>query len=613
MADSLNTYATSLRLADQQTGAAIETYLQALEYYRDIEDGRGEAVALGGLAYLYFNRDTDTCLFYYRAALEVRQGVDDRQLTASSLNGIGQVHYYFLSDSEKALEYFLKAAKIREEIGDWSALGNSFTLAGWTSEDRGELEMAVKYYDQSFYAYKNANSPSMMANARINSAMIYTLTGRYPEALKYLEEAYEISREAKDTRGLGDALMQLANVYAKLGDFSTAVEMCTKALPVFEEAQDTWGVAGVYNNLGVTLQNAGRIEKAAEFYEKALEIYDELNEQQDVLIVLINLGTIEFDRKDYHKAEEYHTRGLEISRNIKSPNEEMICLLNLANDQNRLGKLNDALTNYDAALQLAESLNSPELVWKILVGKGENYKLRGEYARAIEYNEKGLGGIEAIRASLPQEEYRTSYMARERIAYEDVIHMLGELHESNRDKGYDALAFQYAQRSKSRTFLDFLSQTDSSESGQINNWQSTPATLDEVQSSIKDKNTVLLEYSLGDSSSYVWIITEKDHQLIELPARSTLKEQIETLRFALLNPQQDNQEFFLKSGHYLYKTVSREMNVFISLEFRVVFKVLFKSIFPEVDFLGAIYKQRGNHLNFLAAVYQAGESISICI
>ena len=570
MADSLYAYATSLRLADQERETAIKTYLQALEIYREIEDGRGEAVVLGGLGYLYFSTDTDTCLFYYQAALEARRGVDDRQLTASSLNGIGQVHFYFLSDPEKALEYFLQAAEIREEIGDWPALGDSFTLSAWASEDMGKMDLAAKYYDQSFDAFRKAGNPIRMANARISSAMIHKLNGQYPEALEDLEEAYSISEEAKDTRGMGDALTQLADIYAKLGDFDTAVEMCTAALPVFEEVQDNWGIAGVYNNLGIILQDARRIERAAEFYEKALEIYDSLDDQQDVLIVLINLGTIEFDRKNFQKAEEYHSRGLEISRSINAGSEEMICLLNLANDQNRLGKLDDALSNYDAALQLAETFDSPEILWKSMVGKGENYKLRGDYSRAIEYNELGLKGIEEIRGTLPQEEYRTSYMARERIAYEDVIHMLGEMHKSDPDKGYEVLAFQYAQRSKARTFLDFLSETGASESEHGSERLSAPATLDEVKASIIDKNAVLLEYSLGDSSSYVWIITEKEHQLIELPARSSLKEQIETLRFALVNPQQDNQEFFLKSGSYLYNQLIRPAEPYFSKKSNLV-------------------------------------------
>jgi len=569
-ADSISNLGTNLRITGEHNEQAIETYLDALELYRDIEDGRGESVVLGGLGYLYFNRDIDTCLSYYQAALEARQRVDDKQLTASSLNGIGQVHFYFLPDSEETLDYFIRAAEIREEIGDWAALGNSHTLAAWTCEDRGELEKAIEHYDQSFNAYRNAGDSVRMANSRINTAMILKLQGLYPEALAVLEEAYEISFEARDTRGLGDALMQMANVYSILGDYNTAVEKCTEALPVFEEVNDTWGIAGVYNNLGITLQNAGRIERAASFYEKALSIYDTLNEQEDVLVVVINLGTIEFDRKNYLKAEEYHKRGLKISRNMDAPSEEMICLLNLANDQNRLGKLEDALSNYEAALELANSLNSPEIIWKILVGKGENYQLRGDYPRAIEYNELGLSGIDEIRESLPQDEYRTSYMARERVAYEDVIHMLGELHEEDHTKGYDLLAFQYTQRCKSRTFLDLLTQKSYNESEGPSNQKLTTATLFDLQSSLKDKNTVVLEYSLGDSSSYVWVITKKKHQLIKLPARNNLREQVETLRFALMNPQQDNQEFFLKSGLNLYNLLMRPAEKHLSKKSKLI-------------------------------------------
>jgi CHAT domain-containing protein len=94
--------------------------------------------------------------------------------------------------------------------------------------------------------------------------------------------------------------------------------------------------------------------------------------------------------------------------------------------------------------------------------------------------------------------------------------------------------------------------------------------LKEVQSSCLDRNTVFLEYSLGDSSSYLWVITREDHQLFKLPDRKTIQEQIETLRFALLNPKQSNIGFFTQSGFSLYRQIIQPAEQFFSKKSKLV-------------------------------------------
>ncbi len=110
--------------------------------------------------------------------------------------------------------------------------------------------------------------------------------------------------------------------------------------------------------------------------------------------------------------------------------------------------------NYELALKLCREMNQPDSEWRILVGMAENCKLRGDYPSAIEYNEKGLSIIEDLRSSFHSASEKSNYLARERYAFEDVIHMLAEQHEKDPGKGYDLLAFEYAQRCKSRSFLE---------------------------------------------------------------------------------------------------------------------------------------------------------------
>jgi CHAT domain-containing protein len=61
-----------------------------------------------------------------------------------------------------------------------------------------------------------------------------------------------------------------------------------------------------------------------------------------------------------------------------------------------------------------------------------------------------------------------------------------------------------------------------------------PVTLAEVQSSLLDDKTALLEYSLGSDASYLWAVTKSNVSLYKLPARSALDKLATELRAQLI-------------------------------------------------------------------------------
>jgi CHAT domain-containing protein len=62
-------------------------------------------------------------------------------------------------------------------------------------------------------------------------------------------------------------------------------------------------------------------------------------------------------------------------------------------------------------------------------------------------------------------------------------------------------------------------------------------TLDEVQRRVLDDETALLEYSLGEQSSYLWVITRQQAALFKLPAGSTVDQLAMDLRAQLIPPR----------------------------------------------------------------------------
>ena len=620
-ADEIYGIATDLRKSGQNNEEAILTFHQALELYNDIGDVRGKGEVLGGLGYIhYISMNADTCLSYYQKALSARQSADDRYLVGGTLNTIGLIYYNFFNDKEKAIEYFEKAAIVREEIGHWSGLGVTLSKLGEVYKYNGEPEPALQSFEKSYLVNKKVENPFRMAEAKLHSGGILINIGRYPEALDHLKVSLEMSREMSDTLLLGDVYAQLAKAHTYLGDYETAIKHATIAFSMYKAIDDSWGLAGAYNNTGLVLDEVGRLKKASEYYEKSLEIYTELGDQEHLIILSNNLGIIEFNLGNFENAEEYHLQALQISNDIQLESGKLSSLVNLANAQNRLGKLDEALPYYDSALLLSQQLSSPDTEWRVMVGIAENYKLRGDYSKAIEYNEAGLSIIEDLRNTLGNEEYRSSYLARERYAFEDVIHMLGELHEVDQSKEYDLLAFEYAQRCKSRSFLDQMEASNKESTGKKDQLSNKTIKLNDVQNSGIDEHTTILEYSLGDSCSYLWVITRDNHKMIKLPDRKTLREQVETFRFSILDPQQDNITFLRQSGYNLYKQLIQPAEPYMSRKGNLV--ILSDGVLHYVPFQVLISSPPDQHadhpyskLPYLATKYPItyGQSSSVLI
>jgi len=548
IADSLVELALPIRNKETEHEQAIKYYNKALSLYSQLGDQHGEAIIYGALGFIQYYRsavwyqeDAKLMKEYNQKALRIRVAIDDLELVARSLNDLGIFYHVFENDFTQAIQFYERSKKIREKIGDYQRLGSTLIYLTTCYESNGQYVKALDTYQKTFEVNALVGNKSRMAEAMINSAALLRSTGRYNESLQNLDIALQISKELNDQIGVSNTLIELGNTYSDMGNPEKSIELYSEAAEIMRYEEDLQGQAAIYNNIGTVLQEIGRFEKAAEYYRRSLEICEDAGDKKGFGTALGNLGNTFYDLGDFVRAEQNQYRALNISRELEIYDNEIHNLINLSNAQNALGKLDSAQFHCSLALEKATELNSPQLIWISTLNLGDNYERRGDYQKAIEHYELALRIVEDIRLSLSGEEFRTGYMSRERFAFEGMVHLLGSLHQQDPKKGYDEIAFLYAERSKSRAFLDMLS--DSIQ----------PATLQEVQNSLTDNQTTLLEYFLGDSSSCLWVISEKEHKMLVLPGRNDIKDYIETIRFSLIQPDESNLSFLSEAARKLYE------------------------------------------------------------
>ncbi len=342
----------------------------------------------------------------------------------------------------------------------------------------------------------------------------------------------------------------------------TAIEYYEQALLGFQEVGYKAGEGATLSNLGLVYEVLGEPEKAISYYEQSLEIRRLVGDKRGEGRTLDNLGLVYYGLGEPKQAISYFQQSLEILRQVGDKAGEGLSLYNIAFFQRQQGNLLDAKTNIEAAIEI----------------------------------------IENIRGQLISPDLRTSYFASVNDYYQFYIDLLMELDQLNPNSGYNILAFNASEKSRTRTLIELLTEsganiregvapellaqenaifaqlkvieterqelfsTNSSsneaitklkqdeanlyeELARVQNQiratspryaditQPQPLTLEEIQAKILDEQTVLLQYSLGEENSYLWVVTKDSFTSLTLPQTATIQQAANNLRDKITNDQ----------------------------------------------------------------------------
>ncbi|MFN5261551.1 MAG: tetratricopeptide repeat protein, partial [Pseudanabaena sp.] len=111
-----------------QFDAALQSYQQALNIYREIKFRQGELGALGGIGIAYDSLGKyDKAIEFQLQTLAIAREIKDHLGEGNALGNLG-LAYNYLGKYDKAIEYQLQslaiAREIKDRFGEGKALGN---------------------------------------------------------------------------------------------------------------------------------------------------------------------------------------------------------------------------------------------------------------------------------------------------------------------------------------------------------------------------------------------------------------------------------------------------------------------------------------------------------
>ena len=590
--------AESLAVAAQgqrQLDRAESQFRTALGLYRRIGERRREAWVVGSLGVVAFARgDIVAADSMYREALLLRLRLGDPRMVGNTLNALG-ITSQQLRRPGVAHDYFQQARAVRESLPDRSALASTLRLLGTTAAELGEPDSARIAYARALDLAIAVGDSARTAEVLIDSGSLSIAAGEYAAASASLARARAIGVARNDLRLEAGIERAVADMRRRQGRFADAADGLRRAIALDESLRDGPGLALDLISQGRVAVNERDPAAGRAALERALAIADSLKSPGFKAQALNNLAALANFEGDARGAERLGGRALAqatlagdsvlvhdtattlgqqaadagnfkaarswferaFAAGVRLPEEQRSSdYHNLGIVAAHSGRLDDAEKQLHAALDLAEHAGLPDVAWPAILGLGDVAKRRGDFAAALALDRRAAGLIDTLRAEQGAEAQSIAVLGRRMFAFEALIHLLGWLEPRFPDSGYAAEAFQWAERARARAFLDLLEGAAARNGGlAAAREQARTISLKEARAQLGSDREALLEYSVGDSSTSLWVVTRRAARHLLLPPRATLRARAEIFRRGLGDPSGAERRSTLNASRALYRAL----------------------------------------------------------
>jgi CHAT domain-containing protein len=526
---------------------AIEKLEQILPAFRAMEDRAMEFLILNQVGLLYhFLRDLQKALSYYDRALTLCRSMGDREYEASVLNNTGGV-YDILAEPHKALDYYNQALSMFQTLGDSAEQGNTLNNIAVIYANLGDRQKALEDYGKALPLIQKAGNVRREAITLDNIGGIYTVLGEPQRALDYHTRALELRRAVKDPRSEARSLQLIGYAHAAMGNTAMALEYYNQSLAMHRTVGDKSSEATTLNRIALVYTLLGEPQRSLEYNQQALQLVRALGDRKQEAYTLAGIGQAYTFSGQPDKSLEYCRQAITLAQAVEDRSGQAIALQLLAHAERDTGNLVEARKHIEAA----------------------------------------VSRISAMRADISSQLFRTSYLAKEQGGYEFYIDLLMRMHRLNPSEGHDRAALAVSEQARARTLLEVLTESRvdirqgvdpaligrernlsqlldakarrlmqllgqqntreqaealKKEISQIENeyqqvrgeirknsplyaaiTQPQPLSPLEIQQQLLDKDSTLLEYSLGEDRSYLWAVTTDSMKSYVLPKREEIE------------------------------------------------------------------------------------------
>ena len=521
-------------------------YEKALNIFLAIygKDSKSVAIIYGNLGGLYSNlQQYDRGIHYYESALSI--GVKTLGLyhpdIADFYSGLGLI-YHNQNKYDKAILYHEKALEIRLKTLGKLHLDTAYSYhnLGGAYYYQGKTEKAIYFYNKALEIKLKilGESDGDLATTYNGLGILYDKLGQYEKAIVYYEKALNIDLKyfGESHYFVADSYLNLGLVYFHQGEYEKAILSFEKALDiqlvVLPKAHPS--IANTYKSLGVVYGKRNKYTEAIQFYTKALKVlnFTSIDSLEKVTSLSLLTSTLELMGK-LHRQHYLKTKDLTALYQGKTVLQHTITALDYQfktfGESSKTQIVNDAFFVCDEAISTYHLLSKATSSFHDDI---ESFNFT-ERAKSFLLYEAIKESAAITFANIPNNLLKNEYTLRTNIDTYEKLHrekIIAGLNETDTSVlAVSSILFDLKHEYENlKTHLE----KDFPDYYRLKYDLST-VSVEEVQQELLNPTQTLLEYFVGDSSIYLFVIQKNDYQVLEIKKDFPLDSLVHQLREGL--------------------------------------------------------------------------------
>lgn len=459
---------------------ALSFYKKSLERVSRTDVGATIAALNGAANSAYYSGNYDDALENYQRSVELQKTQPDKLGLATALKGVGNVHRT-RGDYGAALESYFSSLSISEQIK--APLGTTLGSIGLVRALQGDYAHALEYYGKALKEFKTDSNKVEMARVLTLIGNVHYVQGMYDSALLSYRDALALREEMDDKSGQGDVIAGIGSTLLRQKNYSEALDSFEKALGLFKSVSNQAKMADVLTRVCEALLLQNDNARALSAAESAVTIATQLGDRE--LLWYARMLTGKAHAKLEHGPQAYSAFTDAIAK-VESLREEASAA---------------GFGDHSRSLPYLSAID-------FLIGQHRP-------SEAFHYAESAkiqfLMDLLRNNNATPQKGLSLDQRREEQRLAGEVVSLEIQL-ERDRDQRFQNEArrvdLQNRLQNARAAYAAFRQKILGANPGlKIDRGELVPLKLDDVRSLIPDTSTALLEYTITENNTYLFVLT----------------------------------------------------------------------------------------------------------
>jgi CHAT domain-containing protein/tetratricopeptide (TPR) repeat protein len=425
--------------------------------------------------------------------------------------GLGYV-FYSVSNWQKALDSFGKAEESYPDDFEIVERARVLSLMGEIYLHHAYLELAQRNLEQAVSIYENAGYDFGKAGSLRYLAEVYLEAKEIEKARATFAQARSLAVKLDDVYLLADISEGIGNVESASGNHSSAVASYREAIQTYKSVGVS--IPSVEALLGDAYNDLGNRVAARKYYLSAIQASEKTRNTMVLSETLYRLARLDLQEERFAEALAGARRSVELTELLYSE---------VANFKIKRSYLSAAYERFELLTHLEmrefERSGNNDAARRALVTAEASrtrsllHALRISGADFVADADPAVLRTEAdIRMTLNAKSDALTDLLARRVAAPEAESLQGEI---------TLLEHRLAE-------ISAKLRAESPVYASVKN--PPPLSVEDLQKTVLDENSVLLEYSLGEDASYLWVVTSDQFEAFQLPPRNLIEGRIRDLR-----------------------------------------------------------------------------------